>query len=152
MNIEINNTTFKKINKNRIKMITSSILSKAALPFKDLSIAFVTEPEMKKLNLVYRGKNRITDVLSFDYGNAGEIVICYKQAEKQAKEKKYSTGRELTILLIHAILHLAGYDHEKNEKEAKVMRLQEEAILGYLQKLTGSGKINKTLKFEIDFL
>lgn len=133
MTIEINNFTFKKFNQNKIKKKVQKIIKKIKLPFSDLSIAIVTESEIKKLNKKYRHKNKITDVLSFNYEDSGEIVICLKQAEKQAKKAGYFAAKELTILLIHAILHLKGYDHEKNKKQARIMQKKEQGILKYLQ-------------------
>lgn len=133
MTIEINNLTLKKFNQNKIKEVIRKITKKIKLPFSDLGIAFVTESEIKKLNKKYRKKNRVTDVLSFNYKDSGEIVICLKQTEKQAKKAKRSIAKELTILLIHAILHLKGYDHEKNERQTEIMQKQEQEILKYLQ-------------------
>ncbi len=91
---------------------------------------------------MYRGKNRVTDVLSFENKSVipylakafprlkknkdiefidppdnikrlGEIILCFPQAKKQAKRLNHSLEKELTILLIHGTLHLLGYDHEK---------------------------------------
>lgn len=133
MFVEITNLTSIKINRNKIKEVIQKVIKKTRLPFSDLSIAFISDSEIKKLNKTYRKKNRVTDVLSFNYGDSGEIVICYNQARKQAKSSKHSIAKELTILLIHAVLHLKGYDHEKNEKQAKLMRKKEQEMLKYLQ-------------------
>lgn len=133
MTIEIINLAPKKFNQNKIKKIVQKITKKIKLPFSDLSIAFVTESEIKKLNKKYRKKNKVTDVLSFNYKDSGEIVICFKQAEKQVQKARHSTAKELTTLLIHAILHLKGYDHEKNKKQAMIMQKQEQEIQKYLQ-------------------
>lgn len=88
-----------------------------------LSIAFVDEKTMKQLNHQWRGKNKVTDVLSFplEEGEAnGEILISYDQARRQAKEQGHSTRDELIFLLVHGTLHTLGYDHE-TPKDAKVM-------------------------------
>jgi len=59
----------------------------------------------------------------------GDIVISLEKAKAQAKEKKITYYKELEILLIHGLLHLLGYDHEKTEKEARRMRRLERALL-----------------------
>jgi len=100
-----------------------------------------------KLNKVYRGIDKPTDVLSFGLSdensvtppvtfpieyetgtNLGAVVISYPQVIAQAQENNHSVERELTILLIHGILHLLGYDHEK-QTDARAMRNREKAIL-----------------------
>lgn len=133
MFVEITNLTSEKINQNKIKGVIKKIINKIRLPFSDLSIVFISDSEIKKLNKTYRKKNSVTDVLSFNYGDSGEIIICYNQARKQAQNAKYSIAKELTILLIHSVLHLKGYDHEKNEKQAKLMQKKEREMLKYLQ-------------------
>ncbi|MFH1461318.1 MAG: rRNA maturation RNase YbeY, partial [Patescibacteria group bacterium] len=59
----------------------------------------------------------------------GEIIICYPRAKKQSKQIGHSLEKELTILLIHGILHLLEYDHEKDKAEAEKMKEMEERIL-----------------------
>jgi probable rRNA maturation factor len=102
-----------------------------------LSIAVVNGPTIRKLNRIYRGKDYITDVLSFRDadgeapapGYLGELIICYPQAVRQAREQGHSVERELSILLIHGCLHLLGYEHHER-READKMKQVEEQILG----------------------
>ena len=92
----------------------------------EISIALVGSQEIKKINAIYRQKNSVTDVLSFGEqkskfrlgGYLGEIIICYPQAARQAKKIGHTLNQELEILLIHGLLHLLGYDHEKSQKAA----------------------------------
>ena len=97
-----------------------------ALKLKSLhvvSAAFISEKEMKQLNFHHRGKNSVTDVLSFTLNNEdyfGEILLSYEQAKRQAKEMKHSVRDEITFLMVHGLLHVFGYDHEK-ELDAKQM-------------------------------
>ncbi len=109
INIEINNSTNFKINQKEIKNFCHRVLKKIRKQV-DLSIAFVSPKEIKKLNQVYRHINRPTDVLSFEETN--EIIICPQQAKKQAKEVGHSLKEELQLLLVHGFLHLFGYDHQ----------------------------------------
>lgn len=95
----------------------------------ELTIVFVESAHMKKLNHQFRGKNKVTDVLSFSEkeGNVGdELVLCGAKVEAQAREHGLQASEELGYLLIHGVLHLMGYDHEGDEKEAQRMfRLQD---------------------------
>jgi len=92
-----------------------------------VSIAFVSPAEMKKLNKAWRGKDGITDVLSFGdikKGDDGEILISYEQAARQAKQLGHSTRDEIMFLLVHGVLHLYGYDHMKPADAKKMFPLQ----------------------------
>ena len=103
---------------------------------KYISLALVSKKEIKELNNVYRNKDSITDVLSFNLDTKevlGEVVICLDQAKKQAKEKKNSIKSELKLLTIHGILHLLGYDHEISLKEAEKQENKEKEILELLK-------------------
>ena len=143
ISFEVNQQVGKKIEKN----FWSKILKKIQKELKintsgQISLAIVSGPEIKKLNLAYRGKNKVTDVLSFSEIKIkdkkfdskagqywGEIIICYPQAQKQAKENKKTLKQELELLFVHGLLHLLGYDHEKKNEEKK-MRSLEQKIVG----------------------
>ena len=99
---------------------------------KEISIAILSSAEIKKLNKIYRQKNKVTDVLSFNLDDEqilGEIVICLDQAKKQAKEKKTSLQAELKLLVVHGTLHLLGYDHEINTASAERQEAEEIFLL-----------------------
>jgi probable rRNA maturation factor len=115
------------------------ILARLGLAEAELSILLTGDPEIHDLNLSYRGKDKPTDVLSFPQDAEdnveglpkilGDVVISLDTTERQAAEKGHSFDRELTVLLIHGILHLIGYDHERGRKDAAVMRKMEATIL-----------------------
>ena len=96
----------------------------------DLTIVFLKPSEAKKINFKFRKKNYPTDVLSFEgefEGSLGELVLCPKVIEKQSKEHMLSIRQELGYLLLHGILHLLGFDHEKNKQDAiKMFAIQDE--------------------------
>jgi len=83
----------------------------------------VTESrEMRSLNSRFRGKSRATDVLSFPppalgNGFAGDIAVSLDIAARNARSLGHSLGQEIQILVLHGILHLAGYDHEDDDGE-----------------------------------
>lgn len=123
-----------------LKKIATSILKALERNQAELSIALVGDQEMRPLNAKYRKKNKTTDVLSFPadplmptkVGLLGDVIISVEQAERQAKERKISLKIEMVILLIHGILHLLGYDHERSQRQAKIMATLEQKLLHHL--------------------
>ncbi|MFA6466858.1 MAG: rRNA maturation RNase YbeY [Patescibacteria group bacterium] len=104
---------------------------------KQISIALLSDKEIRDLNRVYRKKNKVTDVLSFNMDSdemLGEVLICLTQAHRQAKAKKNTYRAELQLLTVHGILHLLGYDHEKSLVEEKRQEMAEHTILERLRK------------------
>jgi probable rRNA maturation factor len=119
------------------------ISGKHILEHLEISVLFVNDAGMRRLNHLYRGIDRTTDVLSFPLNNPtrtplnlkgvrvglllGDIVISLPQAKRQAQEYRTAFNRELARLLIHGLLHLLGYDHEKSSyRAAKMRRLEAE--------------------------
>lgn len=96
-----------------------------------ISIALVSPREMHSLNRKWRGKDRVTDVLSFEFAHGpvkGELVLCYDQAVRQAKELKHPVQDELCFLIVHGVLHLWGYDHGRPGDTKKMFPLQEKIL------------------------
>ncbi len=93
----------------------------------EVSVALVDNEAIRALNLQYRGLDKPTDVLSFsqmegeelfspsDVLILGDIVISIEQALVQAESYGHSFKRELAFLLVHGLLHLAGYEHDEEE-------------------------------------
>lgn len=103
---------------------------------KQISIALVDDRTIRELNRVYRKKDKITDVLSFEIKDKyilGEVLICLAQARRQAEDKKNTYKSELQLLTIHGILHLLGYDHEKSKAAALKQESAEQVVLNNLQ-------------------
>ncbi len=136
INIEINQRVGKKIDGKWASKVIKAVLRQVGVRDAEISIAIVGDQKMKRLNRKWRGKNRSTDVLSFTYQKKplmGEIIICYPQAVRQAKERKHSARDEIKILLIHGLLHLCGHDHEKSIHRAKRMEALQNKILEKLK-------------------
>lgn len=121
------------------KVINELKRRKTGMPHwkKKLTIAFITSSEMKRLNHLYRNKNQVTDVLSFSSSHSkifcqeklslGELALCPQYIHKQATKQGISIRQETAYVLLHGLLHLLGYEHEKNQREAqKMFRLQDE--------------------------
>jgi len=82
-----------------------------------VTVAIVSDARVRTLNGRYRRKNRATDVLAFpgeDPGYLGDIVIAAGVARRQAREAGHSVQTELRVLALHGLLHLLGYDHERD--------------------------------------
>lgn len=97
------------------------LLEELGLRQAELSILLTDDREMRALNLEYRGRDRATDVLSFSQlegpagglppGLLGDVVLSVETAARQARARRVSLEEELGGLLVHGILHLAGFDH-----------------------------------------
>ncbi len=100
----------------------------------DLCVALVSDARMRALNRQFRGKDKVTDVLSFPArtrGFLGDIVIAAGLAKKQAKAAGHGLNIEIRVLALHGLLHLLGYDHDADDgKMARVeARLRKKAGL-----------------------
>ena len=144
VNIEAVNLTNWKISKKEIMQTAKKIIKKlrqkegfSFLKTVDLSIAFIGEAEIKKLNSKYRKINKPTDELSFLLAKtktklSGEILLCPKVIKTKdygfqvssfpglAKAKPRAGKFQVNRLLTHAFLHLCGFDH-KTDRQYKVM-------------------------------
>lgn len=105
-----------------------------------ISISFVGDEEIQRLNKNFRGVDSSTDVLSFPMDDEfqieetmlGDVIINTKRVLEQAKEFGHSNTRELSYLTVHSILHLLGYDHMEDE-DKEVMRSKEKSIMDSLK-------------------
>lgn len=100
----------------------------------EVCVALVSDARMKALNRQFRGKDKVTDVLSFPSGARGflgDVVIASGVAKKQAKAAGHGLNIEIRILALHGLLHLLGFDHEADDgKMARVeARLRKKAGL-----------------------
>ena len=102
------------------------------LSLKDIELIFVNSKKMQEINLKQRKQNKTTDVLSFPLENVdknlplGSIVINIDLAKQKAKELGHSYEEEVSLLFIHAMLHLLGFDHETDNGE---MRKKEKELI-----------------------
>ena len=109
----------------------------------EVSVSFVSNDEIRALNRTCRGKDSVTDVLSFPQSEGdklqingetgfvilGDIVISMEMAVKQANMYGHLLEREIAFLTVHSMLHLLGYDHEVSPLEQRLMREKEESVL-----------------------
>ena len=108
----------------------------------EVSLTIVDDAEITRLNRQYFHRNRPTNVISFPMadGNAaaipphvlGDVVISAETAERQARASGGKTEDEVLFLLIHGILHLAGYDHESSRGDRRAMESKERELFSLL--------------------
>ncbi len=121
----------------------------------ELGLVITDQERVQQLNRSYLEKDEPTDVLAFSMLpeplatgepeasspfvqppdgvlHLGEVIISYPQAVIQAEEHRYSIKREIAILIIHGVLHLLGYEHDKPELERE-MRAREAEILSHIE-------------------
>lgn len=137
------------------KVIKTAIQVEGVIDDVEVSVSYVDDEEIHKLNKYYRNVDRPTDVLSFPlvefeeiYSDIedttdseedkfgpepiGDIVISLERAKKQAIEYNHSFIREVAYLTAHSMFHLMGYDHE-NENDKEKMRKKEEEVMRRLK-------------------
>lgn len=135
----------------RLQSLSEKILREAGKPGAILSLLIVGDRFMRQLNRRYRGKDRTTDVLAFPMHKVspritrdaslvtskllGDIVISLPQAERQAARAGHTIDREIAVLVIHGLLHLLGYDHERSAREARRMVRREAHVLSRLGRI-----------------
>ncbi len=125
--VEVNNKTRSRVNERLIKKVAEVFVKKNGFFKYDVSIGIIGDKRMRRLNKVYRKKDKITDVLSFKEKNPkddnflGEILINYQQIKRQAKKRRVDTKEELIFILIHGLLHLIGYEDNTLE-ELEIMK------------------------------
>lgn len=97
-----------------------------------VSIAYVSDEEIRRLNRMYRQKDAVTDVLSFAGAfpemshEIGDVLVCYDQALRQSDNDDVEL--ECVDLVVHGILHVLGYDHERAEDAAAMFPLQDAIV------------------------
>jgi probable rRNA maturation factor len=120
----------------RIKKTILKILSKEGLKKSGaITVCFVNERKIRKLNLKYHNKNTPTDVLAFDLSDKedllADIVVSTDAAIQNAKSLKTTPFYEINLYVIHGILHLLGYD-DKNNKNSLIMHKKEQYFLKHV--------------------
>ena len=115
-----------------------------------VTVLLTTDAAIRKLNRRFRGKNKATDVLSFPAGQvhgeaiAGDLAIGIPTALRQAAEQGHSLAVEIKVLVLHGLLHLAGYDHEIDEgkmaRRERLLRARLSLPQGLIERATSGAK------------
>ncbi|MCX7788797.1 MAG: rRNA maturation RNase YbeY [Spirochaetes bacterium] len=130
----------------RVEQFCLKILEQLQLDNWELSIVFCTNQFIRELNNRFREKNEVTDVLSFSQSEGepfpisphqsktiGDVVISLDMVEANRQDTGEPWETELKRLLIHGILHLAGYDHEESDEEREMMDLQDRLLQDFME-------------------
>ena len=119
-----------KIRSTVMIRLVEKVLGEMGEPLTEVGLVLTGDTEIRRLNRQYRGIDRPTDVLAFPMREKressdsllGDVVISIPTARKQALQQGHSLQQELALLIIHGLLHLLGYDHERSVAEARVMK------------------------------
>lgn len=133
-----------------VEKCARNVLSRENVDFPaEIDITVVDADTIREMNAEYRSKDSVTDVLSFpmyEFYNGepreeldeepdtgcvmlGDMILCYTRACEQAKEFGHSAARECGYLTTHSMLHLLGYDHERDDEDTRLMRSKEEEYM-----------------------
>jgi probable rRNA maturation factor len=126
-----------------VAALADFVLEREGSPEKEVSVLFVDDSQITELNRRHLGRNGPTDVLAFPMSREGEVdlhpeilgdvVVSAERAISYAREHALDPGEELSLYLIHGILHLLGYD-DVDYAEARRMRRREKELLGEASK------------------
>ncbi len=145
MRIRIENRQKKKrLLKRPLRKIAQKILSVLGYPEAELSILIVDNEGIREINRDYLQRDRPTNVISFAMQEGegaglhplvlGDVVISAERADEDAQEAGVPFEHELWFLLLHGILHLLGYDHERGtEEQARMMEAKEQEVFAVLK-------------------
>lgn len=120
-----------QLSPDRLAAIADAVAAREGSERGMIGVSFVDDGEIQRLNRLYRGKDAVTDVLSFasDFaeqtGNLGDVIIDFAQAVRQADG---DVELEITDLLVHGILHVLGYDHEIAADADEMFPLQDAIV------------------------
>ena len=129
------------IDSKYISAVSAKILEQTATDNVSVSVILTDNAAIHEINLEYRGKDNATDVISFAYRDEpfpapagiteelGDVYISLEKAAEQAAEFGVTFVEEMHRLLVHGILHLLGYDHERSPEDEKKMQELEEKII-----------------------
>jgi probable rRNA maturation factor len=107
-----------------------------------ISFRVVDDKTIRALNRAHRGKNAVTDVLSFSVadnlpasvrqhgGDLGDVVISLPQVARQARQIGRNVKAEFALMVVHGTLHLLGYDHETLADERRMFNFQQDVLMG----------------------
>ncbi|HEX9234825.1 MAG TPA: rRNA maturation RNase YbeY [Actinomycetota bacterium] len=124
----LSNRQGRQVDEQGLAALAGRVLQAEGAEGQELSLSFVTAEEMANLHQRYMGEEGPTDVLSFPMGEEGllgDVVVCPEEAERNNPD----LGSELRLLVTHGVLHLLGYDHQK-ERDRLEMWAKQDAYAG----------------------
>jgi probable rRNA maturation factor len=128
--IDIYNGTRLALNEDAVGRLAGAVLEAEGVAGAEVAVQFVGERRIRTLNVEHRGRDQVTDVLSFPLEAAddapvlmmdgdeppprllGDVVVCARQALRHARADDLPPAFEVSLLVVHGLLHLLGHDHE----------------------------------------
>ena len=123
-----------RVSPGRIRRTAESALSALCRGDRSVHVSVVDDPAIRRLNARYLRSRKTTDVLAFDLEAPGpsrlmgEVIVCVDTAKRQARRLGVSVALEVDLLVVHGLLHLAGWD-DHEPREARLMHEREREIL-----------------------
>jgi pyridoxine 5-phosphate synthase len=140
------------INSKRLKQLSNWLLDQCGVKDHTVSLLLIDDQEITRLNAHYRNNNKPTNVLSFPFAEGadeslatlpvkelGDIIISLDTALRESIEYKQTLHQRMSWLVIHGMLHLLGYDHERSESDERAMFDKENELLSRLNKYRRTG-------------
>jgi probable rRNA maturation factor len=127
-------------------IVSKTLTTEVVPPNIEISLVITGQERIRELNREYRGMDAPTDVLAFSMAehkeeeqtafigppdglvHMGEVIISYPQAVIQAEERGHSIKKELAILIVHGVLHILGFDHQKSQMEPAMIAREQEIL------------------------
>ena len=130
--IYVHNLTKTKFDLKFLKTVVKTVCHFRRIKQEEIGIIFLDDQKIQGYNLEYRGADRPTDVLAFPVDEkTGELFISLESARRQAQVYRQSLKKEVSLLVIHGLLHLNGYN-DTIQRDRAVMRKEETRILNLL--------------------
>ncbi len=136
---------YKGVTRQKIIKIATTAAHLLDLKNASLTIIITDDAYMRGINREYRRHDEPTDVISFsnrdnpfpridaDNEEIGDLYISIERADKQAREYRVSLENEVKRLIVHGILHLVGYDHERSDSDEEIMLRKEDELCGSIE-------------------
>jgi probable rRNA maturation factor len=142
--VDVYNGTRVPVDPDAVGRLAGVVLDAEGVVGAEVSVTFVGERRIRALNAEHRDRDQVTDVLSFPLEEAddvpvlmmdgeqppprllGDVVVCARQALRQARSDDLPAALELSLLIVHGLLHLLGHDHET---DAGQMALRQAELL-----------------------
>ena len=122
----------------RVRKVTEDLLVYLGLENRDLSLLLTDNEQIQAINREYLHKDRPTNVISFSYADGfscevvGDLIISLERAHEESVRSGIPFRERVFSLIIHGLLHVLGFDHEKGEREARRMRYREKKLLTHV--------------------
>jgi len=122
----------------RVRKVTEDLLVYLGLENRDLSLLLTDNEQIRAINREYFNKDRPTNVISFSYADGfscevvGDLIISLERAHEESVRSGIPFLERVFSLIIHGLLHVLGFDHEKGEREARRMRYREKKLLTHV--------------------